>query len=129
MRNRFDEPQRRPSDVQILCVWRERKFFRFFSVAETRRSYRECYRRIARRYERGKSCGRRRTATAKRYGNAVAPRGKALQRTTPPKLFRRRRNRCRRVRSVRPSYYYGARSESHDDGDDGSFRGVGLYLL
>lgn len=57
----------------------------------------------AERDERGKSCGRGRTATAKRYGNAVAPREKALQRMTPPKLFRH--HRCRRVRSssVRPS--------------------------
>lgn len=74
---------------------------------------------IARRDERGKSCGRRRTATGKRYGNAVAPREKALQRMTLPKLYRRHRHRWQRVRSVRPSCYR-AWSGSHDDNDDGS---------
>lgn len=65
----------------------------------------------ARRDERGKSCERGRTATAKRYGNAVAPREKALQRMTLPKLFKPPPPPLpARVRAVRPPHD-GARSE------------------
>jgi len=58
---------------------------------------------IAQRDERGKSCERERTATAKRYGNAAAPREKALQRMTLPKLFRRRHCTAASVFAVRPA--------------------------